>query len=502
VGNYIDLTLPAPVRGLYARSPLGTQRYYVDTPDGFTPFAQNLIAYPDGLKTRGGSVSHIAAATSGLTGNIKTLVGFYNDTVSRLVACTDTQIFDVTSTPGTDITGTLTPTLGACQTMMFSNRLFGVNGTDAPWAWTGTGNAAAAGWTGPGTVSDLINCASYNGRPYFVEKNAAYIWYGAVGAVTGALTSYDVLPYYTMGGHTLYAGPTSKNTVALTNISFCAISSRGEIVMFSGSFPGGPDWAIIGIYKIPKPVNYRSFFFIGQDLFIITEAGIIPISAIYTSEKLGVYSSISTNIESIEGFNGLAQSTTNYQVWGLHNERKKYVLINIDSTLYCYGLDAQAWTSFAISGSAYTMTAMAEFDGILYTGDASGNLYTFDIENKLDITTDIAVYLIWPYQTYGRPRTNKRLVDVKPILGIKDTGGGDNMSITLAAFNSYDGTGAATTESLESSITSHLFNNQWYSIQCDGEGLGFVFTANLSSGGSAAYNLVIRGLGVRLEQLK
>jgi hypothetical protein len=78
---------------------------------------------------------------------------------------------------------------------------------------------------------------------------------------------------------------------------FFACSSEGELVFYSGTGPS--DWSLVAHYYIAKPVGFRAFIRVDADVWIITQDGIVPISALFQSDSASALMVVSGKINPI-----------------------------------------------------------------------------------------------------------------------------------------------------------------------------------------------------------
>jgi hypothetical protein len=288
------------------------------------------------------------------SGNVESLDEFNgSDGTRKLVAFADNRIFDATAAgvSATDITAGSAITGNRWQTVNFRDRLICVNGLDVARQYDGT-TVSDAVYTGPTTPSDLVHVTSFKNRLYFAERNSARIWYGAVDAITGALTSFDVQSILTRGGNIEFITNWSRESGSGFGDLLVIVSNLGEVVVYSGASPADSAWTLVGRIDLPVPLGRRAFVPRGNDVIIITERGGIPLSkALALGENVGNYDTITDIIQN--AFNDAARAQPDAFGWeGLIYPRGRYGLINVPisesltSHQYIVNLDTGAWCRF------------------------------------------------------------------------------------------------------------------------------------------------------------
>lgn len=270
-----SVDFPAPLGGWRTDVPLS------DMPKDAAAVMDNWFPEQFKARVRRGFARH---ATGMPNAAIETLIP-YNGTSPKLFAACDDAIYDVTSTGavGAAEIGSLNSARFGYTSFTNSGGIFirAVNGADAPLTYDGTSwTTGTYTVTGTGlTASNLVAVTSYRSRLWYIEKNTTKIWYGAVDAISGALTSLEVGSVMKQGGKLIALGVWS--VMLTTSITYClvAMSDQGELVVYQGSNPSSStDWSLLGTFVVGRPLGDRPFFNAGGDLGIITQDGVISIS--------------------------------------------------------------------------------------------------------------------------------------------------------------------------------------------------------------------------------
>ena len=227
----------------------------------------------------------------------------------KIFASDETNVFDITSVanpevaPAASITG---QTSGYYSSVPFTTSggayLTILNGDDDPQLFDGTTWQAITAVSTPAitgvTTSSLTQGWVYRNREYFVEGGSQSAWYLPVDSIGGAASEIALSGVFKHGGNLLFGSTWSLDAGDGVDDKCVFISSTGEVAVYEGSYPGGSDWRIVGRYDMPEPLGKNASMQIGGDLLIVTEAGIIPISAVITKDPAALsISAISQNIE-------------------------------------------------------------------------------------------------------------------------------------------------------------------------------------------------------------
>ena len=196
-----SITLPAPYGGLNLRDDITALK------PNEARVLENWFPGSGELTLRDGYDDH---ATGMGSGEVKTLAGYVGLTSSRLIACANGKIFNATSAgAATELATGLT--VDRWQHVLYNNRLLMVNGADAPRDYNGTAIASTA-WSGSGlTITNLVNIGLSRNRIWCCENSSADVWYASIGAITGAMTKFQ-LSQIASGGICMAIGSWSRDS--------------------------------------------------------------------------------------------------------------------------------------------------------------------------------------------------------------------------------------------------------------------------------------------------
>jgi hypothetical protein len=262
-----SVTLPAPYGGLNLRDDITALK------PNEARVLENWFPGSGELTLRDGFEEH---GTGMGSGEVKTLAGFVGLTTSKLVACANGKIFDTTSAgAASELATGLTE--DRWQHELYNNRLIMVNGADAPRDFNGSAIASTV-WSGSGlTIANLVNVGLSRNRLWFCENNSADVWYAAIGAITGALTKFQ-LSQIAEGGICMAIGSWSRDSGVGADDVTVFVMSTGEIIIYEGD--PASTFNKIGSYRTgAPPVGRHCIFNVGGELVVITRLGLLPVSA-------------------------------------------------------------------------------------------------------------------------------------------------------------------------------------------------------------------------------
>lgn len=364
-------TLPAPSGGLNLVDPI----------DQMEPqYALELVNIFPGAQAPSLRNGYDELCDTGTTSQLDTLATLpLADGTYKLVATNSTTIYEVSSGTASDITGTTVPTDGKWNTDTFAHRLYMCNGVDNAQVYNGT-TVTDITFTGP-TLSSLINVSSYKERLYFVEKNSFKFHYGNTQAVGGsALTQYDIQYFMKEGGFLLFAGSWTNQLASTSTDLFFACSSEGEILFYNGSSPADvtTPWGIVSKFKIGKPLGYRAFVRVDNDVWILTEQGIVPISALFTLDPGRALETVGRQINPlIQSYSKIVGFSHMWQGKQWAQGDRVFIVIptgGSSSILGVYATETGAWTTYQFNDPGACIS-LAIMDGSPYYASSTGKVF-------------------------------------------------------------------------------------------------------------------------------
>lgn len=319
---------------------------------------------------------------------VETLIDFSHPENSKLFACGNGEIWDVTSSFN-EVKESEGYVNNQWQFVQFRNRIIACNGYDEPiaylcnaeneWVWE------KAAFEGEGLQPrKLIGVCTSKQRLFFIETNSLNCWYSeGVGEVQGKFLKLDFSSMVSKGGHLQAIVSWTQDGGQGTDDLTVFITSEGEVLVYSGNNPSqADDWFLKGKYYISRPIGNRAALQYKGDVIIITEEGYMPLSlalplnqaassAIAYSDKIrGLVLDRIKNNKNHFGWQALMYPRGGYALFNVPNrEQFEQHIINMSSGAWCRFVDIRAgcWGMFM---------------GRLYFGSDKG-VYLFD-EGKSD----------------------------------------------------------------------------------------------------------------------
>lgn len=375
----------APTKGWLSAANLAA------VPPGYAHTLENLFPTSTGIRVRKGNQKFGTAGTE----PIESLISYIGGTTRKMFAAMDGSVFDLTTpadpdvAPTADITGQ-TSDYYSHQNFATAggNFLTIVNGSDPAQQYDGSS------WSVPtitGVSSALLSHIwAYRNRQWFVEKNTMRAWYLGVDSISGAAASVSLAGVFQKGGH-LVLGATwstsdSGNSLDDRNVF---ISSEGEYAVYQGADPSDADtWSLVGLYEGAKPLgrNQNGTMKAGADLLILTEAGIIPMSAILQKDPAAL--SLSAVTKAIEPDWVAEARSRKSQPWEIIKwPSRQYAIVNCPATgtstpkiSFVVNLETGAWCKY----TGWDTRCLVLHDDGLYFGTNDGTLQQAEVTGADD----------------------------------------------------------------------------------------------------------------------
>lgn len=454
-------------------------------------FLRNWFPRQSFCVTRPGFSLHCNVGTNAA---ISCLIPFENQTSTKLLAASSGGIYDATtSSPSTLATGFSNDNWSYAY---LSNVALLANGADAVRTYNGTAIASPT-FTGV-TLTTLEHVSVYKSRAYFVERNSQRMWYGGVAAIAGALTAFDFSTVASIEGNLVFtASLKGDGGTGGQDDVFVAVFEGGDALAYVGSNPGDPtDWALIGHYKIGRPLGRLAYTAADDDIYVVTDRGYERLSEVTKygrslPEQRLLSNRIQGAVADIIKSSGASLSwrVCLYQrgqmllVLAPSSGARRHHVQNINTGAWCEfrGIDASSWG--VLNGDAY-------FGHI-----SDGRIYAFDDGSPTDNGVAIRCDAQQAWTDMGYGSLNKEIKAVRPFIfgayqpAMSVNVGSNYNEIPLAQFSTAEASSTLTWDSFDWDTVSWANENeeqsQWFGRNAFGSVIGARVTVDINSTGGA-----------------
>lgn len=398
----------------------------------------NLIPSTGAVTNRLGANEH---ATGVGVGNVDSLFELEALTVSKFIAASGGGFYDV-STVGVSTMIASGYSNDQWQGTVFDANLCLVNGEDRPQIYNGT-TFSNMSLTGPPDITQINNILAYKNRLYYGLNNSQDFWYGGLNDISGALTKFPLSMLGNFGGNLVGFQTLTRDGGLGQEDQFCFFMSTGEVIVYQGTDPG-TDFVLVGIYKIGRPITQRAIVKFGPDVFVVTNEGYVPLSALLplsfgqTNQDIefaikGAASKEAAKYFQSFGWQVVLSPSDSLLIVNVPQTSNKFIqhVLNVNTLSWCRftGLNARCWATFGNDLYFGTTDGQVAKYGPLYTDFGAEYTSTYQspylelFEGKFQTTS------FYPHVQYTSSAT----------LSIQSST--DFMPLTTAYTTSYGGIG-------------------------------------------------------------
>jgi hypothetical protein len=283
-------SVPAPIGGWNARDSIAN----MDVLDAVQ--LTNLFPSVNNVVLRPGYTKH----ATGISGQVQTLMSYSSGATDKFFAIAGSSIYDVTSVGA--VGAAVKTGLGNAKweytnvTTPAGGYIYAVNGVDKPLLYNGST------WTNPAitgvTDTSLNNITIFKNQVWFTQNNTLKAWYLPTLSIAGAANYIDMSAVAQLGGHLVNVGTWTLDAGYGVDDNLVFITSNGEVIVYSGTDPSdATKWALVGVWRVGKPVGKRCFLKYGGDMLILTYNGLYPLAASLQSSRLDPRIALSDKIQ-------------------------------------------------------------------------------------------------------------------------------------------------------------------------------------------------------------
>lgn len=405
-------SLPAPVGGWNARDALGAM------PPEDACQLTNWWPATSSVYMRYG---HTQYAT-GLDGQCETLLLYSGLTDDEMFGATDNgSIYDVSvagAVGAAVVSGLSNGRLQYTQiTTAGGTFLMAVNGQDKMQYYDGSTWSVDGGTytiTGVDTA-DCININLFKNRIWMIEQDTLSAWYLPTTAIQGAAVEFPLGGVANLGGSLVAMATWTIDAGYGVDDLAVFITSKGEIIVYRGTDPSSAaTFALVGVWHVGYPVGVRCWMKYGADLLVITQDGVMPMSAGLQSSRLDPRVSLTDKIQfAVSQAVSLYSGNFGWQLMYFPKENQLYLNVPVqegqNQQQYVMNTITKNWCNF----EGWTANCWALFDSNPYFG---GNGYVGRAWDGLtDNNADIQATAIQAFSNFGNSTVQKRFTMMRPV---------------------------------------------------------------------------------------
>lgn len=151
-----------------------------------------------------------------------------------------------------------------------------------------------------GVATDkIVHVNVYRNRVWLIETGTMKAHYLATDAISGATAGVVTLAgVFKNGGSLLFSATWSLDSGDGLDDKIVFVSTEGEVAVYQGDPADTANWSLVGLYECSPPMGKNAWLKIAGDLLILTQIGIIPLSAIINRDPGALaLAAVSRNIQ-------------------------------------------------------------------------------------------------------------------------------------------------------------------------------------------------------------
>lgn len=406
---------PAPVGGLNARDSLAA----MDPKDAVV--LQNWWPYPNYVAIRKG----YGDWSTGYVSPVETLMCYNNESgASELFAASGTAFYDATNqgAVGAAVVSGLSNAKWQYTNIVTpgGNFLYAFNGVDDPELYNGTAWQAVDAVSAPiaitgVTTSSLVVPCVFKKRLFMVEKDSMNVWYLLVESIGGAASKLDLSTVFKMGGYIMTMETWTLDAGNGMDDHAVFITSEGEVAVYRGTDPtASTTWALVGVFKLGRPVGRKCAAKYGGDLMILCTEGVYPLARGLLSSTINRAAAVTDKIQNAVSeaislyFNNYGWSVTVYPDANM-------LIVNVPAGnganyQFAQNTITSAWTQFL----GWNASSWEVVDNQIFYGDDTGVRLAW--AGNLDGETVITADGLPAFSYFKSSAREKRFTLVRPNL--------------------------------------------------------------------------------------
>lgn len=273
---------PAPRRGWIANDNLakpGKEGAYL---------LENWFPTAEAIKMRGGSLLYATIGDG--SDDVTAVFSYLTGGVQKLFASTETDIYDISSVADPEVSPSAAVSSlngGDWSVVQFQTTggvyIRCVNGEDQSRQYDGSSWSTPTIDSATSSGADISDTFSYiwawKQRLFFIEKESLNAWYLPVSSVAGTAVKLPLGAIFKRGGTLLFGASWSQDTGSGLDAMNAFFTTEGEVAIYQGTDPSSSTtWALVGVYRIGRPLGKNAWMQAGGDLVIATDVGFVPLS--------------------------------------------------------------------------------------------------------------------------------------------------------------------------------------------------------------------------------
>lgn len=325
---------------------------------GTAKVLENWIPTTTGIRLRAGCTKH---GTASLTEPLESLMAYIGTSVREMFAAADGDIVDLTAPADADIVPT--PVVTGQTSNYYShinftnpagtNYLMCANGSDDIQTYQGAAWAALVSGAGVGELnglaSDTVDHLNVYRNRIWLMNQTMTAYYLPTDSIAGTVGEVALAGVFRKGGYIMFSATWSMDAGDGLDDKIVFVSSEGEVAVYQGD-PVDATWGLVGLYDCSPPLGKNAFLKVGGDLLILTEIGLVPMSAIISKDAAALaLAAVSRNIQPDWMAESQARRTLPWEIVKWTSRNVAYISCPVtsdtdDPICFAVNLETGAWS--------------------------------------------------------------------------------------------------------------------------------------------------------------
>lgn len=274
---------------------------------GTAKVLENWIPTTTGIRLRAGCVKH---GTASADEPLESTMAYIGTSTREMFAAADGDILDLTAPADPDVVPT--PVVTGQASNYYShinftnpagtNYLMCANGSDDIQTYDGSTWAALVTGAGVGQLNGLTSSTVDHLNVYrnhiWLMNRTMTAYYLPTDQIAGTVGEVALAGVFRRGGYIMFSATWSMDAGDGLDDKIVFVSSEGEVAVYQGDPVDATTWGIVGLYDCSPPLGKNAFLKVGGDLLILTEIGLVPLSAIISKDAAALaLAAVSRNIQ-------------------------------------------------------------------------------------------------------------------------------------------------------------------------------------------------------------
>jgi hypothetical protein len=263
--------------------------------------------------------------------------------------------------------------------------------------------------------ASFVNINLFKNRLWFVQEDSLKAWYLDPLSIGGAATALDLSGIAGTGGYLQAVGTWTLDAGQGADDYWVGVTSMGQVIIYNGTDPSVAEtWLMKGVWQFGQTFNRRCFFKWAGDLLLLTQDGLVPLSAAVQSTRLDPRINLTDKI-----YYAVSQAATNYYDnfgWQINYFASENMLImnvpiSTGTQQFVMHTITKAWGQF--TGIEANCWEVHGREGMYFGGNGFvGNFYNATSDNGNNINANCQQ----AYSYFNSRGTLKRFTMVRPII--------------------------------------------------------------------------------------